>query len=284
MAVKPDFKRHGFIPQRQQGQLIMRIRNQAGDMTAEGLRKLADLAERFGNGQIHVTIRQGVEIPGVAEERFEEALQAITDSGLLPAVCGLRVRPVVSCPGDYSCPYGLMNTKKLAKILDEEFVGRDVPAKTKFAISGCANACTKPQAHDIGFRGAAESLVDQQLCIKCGACVRRCPAKCMTIENDALTIDYDKCLACGVCIRLCPKQALTIGQSGYHIFVGGKGGRYSNEGQLLATFVPEDKVTAYIEAILLSYQEMADKGQRLSAVLGNFGIEAIKANVMEKLK
>lgn len=284
MAIKPDYKCYGFIPQRQQGKLIMRIRNQAGDMTAEGLRKLADLAERFGNGQIHVTIRQGVEIPGVAEERFEEALQAIKDSGLLPAVCGPRVRPVVSCPGNYSCPYGLLDTKALAKTLDEQFVGQNVPAKTKFAISGCANACTKPQAHDIGFRGAVEPLINQEQCVKCGACVRRCPAKCMSIENNTLAIDYNKCLSCGVCTRLCPKQALTIGKTGYHIFVGGKGGRYSNEGELLATFVPEDKVTSYIDAILQAYQEMGVKGQRLNMVLATSGIDALKANVAEKLK
>jgi anaerobic sulfite reductase subunit C len=283
MTVKPDYKRYGFIPQRQQGQLIMRLRNQAGDMTSEGLHKLADLAERFGNGQVHMTLRQGVEIPGVREERFEEALQAIADAGLLPAVCGLRVRPVVSCPGNATCPYGLMNTKTLAKTLDEQFVGRDVPAKTKFAISGCANACTKPQGHDIGFRGAVEPLLDQELCITCGACVKRCPAKAMTIENKTLTINYDTCLSCGVCTRICPKQALKVGQSGYHIFIGGKGGRYANEAALLTTFVPEDKIISYLEAILKAYQEMADKGQRLSAVLLKNGIEAIKNNVAEKL-
>ena len=284
MTVKPDYKRYGFIPQRQQGLLLMRLRNQAGDMTSEGLRKLADLAEKFGNGQIHMTMRQGVEIPGVKEERFEEALQAIADAGLLPAVCGLRVRPVVSCPGNATCPYGLMNTKFLAKIVDEQFVGRDLPAKTKFAISGCANACTKPQGHDIGFRGAVEPLLDQELCITCGACVKRCPAKAMVIENKKLVIDYDKCLSCGVCIPTCPKQALKVGQSGYHVFIGGKGGRYANEGALLTTFIPEDKIVSYLEAILEAYQQLADKGQRLSAVLLKNGIEAIKKNVAEKLQ
>lgn len=284
MTVKPDYKRYGFIPQRQQGQLLMRIRNQAGNMTAEGLRKLADLADKFGNGQVHITVRQGIEIPGVKAECFPEALQAILDAGLLPAVCGLRVRPVVCCPGNSSCPYGLVDTKALAKTLDEQYVGKDVPAKTKFAISGCANACTKPQAHDVGFRGAVEPLVDQQLCIKCGACVRRCPAQAMTIEDGVLGIDYDKCLSCGVCVRLCPKQALHVGKSGYHILIGGKGGRYANEGERLVTFIPEDKVTSYIDAILQTYQEMSNKSQRLSGVLTQYGIEAIRANVMKNLK
>lgn len=282
-AAKPDYKRFGFIPQRQQGLLLMRLRNQAGDMTADGLRNLADLAEKYGNGQVHLTLRQGIEIPGVKEELFEQALQAISDAGLSPAVCGLRVRPVVTCPGNATCPYGLIDTKVLAKTLDEQFVGRDLPAKTKFAISGCANSCTKPQAHDVGFRGAAEPLLEQNLCISCGACVRRCPAKAMKLENKSLVIDYEKCLSCGVCTRLCPKKALRTGRTGYHIFVGGKGGRYSNEGALLTKFIAEDKLTTYLDAILQTYKELGAPGQRLSAVLAKEGIDLIRSKVEEKL-
>lgn len=283
MTTKPDYKRYGFIPQRQQGILIMRIRNQAGNMTADNLRKVAELAERYGNGQVHVTTRQAVEVPGVKEENFEEALQAIIDCGLRPAVCGPRVRPIVACPGTDTCPYGLTDSRTLAQKLDELFVGRDLPAKTKFAISGCANACTKPQGNDIGFKGVVEPLVDQETCIKCGACVRRCPANSMTIQNESLQIDYEKCLACGVCIRLCPKKALSPGRQGYHLYVGGKGGRYSYEGQLLASFVTEEQVIPYLESILASYQEMADKGQRLYFVLEKSGLASFKNKVEAKL-
>nr|WP_284707747.1 4Fe-4S dicluster domain-containing protein [Sporomusa sphaeroides] len=164
----------------------------------------------------------------------------------MPAVCGLRVRPVVSCPGNNTCPYGLLNTRTLAEKLDA-------------------------QSHNIGFRGAAEPLIDHELCVKCGACVQRCPAKSMVIESEALSIDYDKCLSCGVCVRVCPKQALQYGRIGYHIYVGGKGGRYTNEGEITATFVTEEQVISYLEAILAVYQEMADQGQRLSAVISKYG-------------
>jgi len=261
----------------------MRIRNRAGNMTAENLRKVAELAERYGNGQVHVTTRQAVEIPGVKEEVFEEALQAVLDAGLLPAVCGPRVRPVVACPGNDTCPYGLVDTRTLAEQLDEQFVGRDLPAKTKFAVSGCANSCTKPQANDIGFKGVVEPLVEQAACVKCGACVRRCPAKAMTFADAALTIDYDKCLACGVCIRLCPKQALKPGRKGYHVYIGGKGGRYSYEGGLVAEFVSEEQVLPYLEAALATYQELADKGERLNSVVSKFGIDVLKAKIQEKV-
>ncbi|SCM83388.1 Nitrite and sulphite reductase 4Fe-4S region [uncultured Sporomusa sp.] len=282
-TTKPDYKRYGFIPQRQQGLLLMRLRNRSGNLTAADLRKMAELAERFGTGEAHVTIRQGIEIPGVKEERFEEARQAILDAGLLPAVCGLRVRPVVACPGTATCPYGLVNTRALSDQLDRQYVGKDLPAKTKLAVSGCANACTKPQAHDIGFRGAAEPVIDQELCVKCGACVKRCPAAAMTLDDGGLAIDLDTCLSCGVCVTTCPKQALAYTQVGYHIYIGGKGGRYTNTGECIATFVAEEEVIPYLEAILAAYQELADKGERLSKVVARVGLATVKAKIADKL-
>jgi len=283
MTTKPDYKKYGFIPQRQKGLLLMRVRNRAGNLSAQDLNKIADLAQRFGTGEVHLTMRQGIEIPGVKEERFAEALQAIRDVGLLPAVCGARVRPIVACPGNSTCPYGLQNTRILAEELDEQFVGRDLPAKTKVAISGCPNSCTKPQANDIGFKGAVEPLIEQNVCVKCGACVKRCPAQAMKIENEKLTIDDQKCLACGVCTRLCPKQALSVGQSGYHVYVGGKGGRYSGEGVNIAAFVPADQAAVYLEAILAAYKELTDGKERLMSVIGKVGKEVFVAKVAEKL-
>lgn len=283
MGTKPDYKRYGFIPQRQQGLLLMRLRSRSGNFTTRDLRQVAVLADRFGNSEVHMTVRQGMEIPGVKEESFEEARQAIIDAGLLSAVCGMRVRPIVVCPGLNTCPYGLLNTKTLADKLDAQYVGKDVPAKTKFAVSGCANSCTKPLGHDVGFRGAAEPLISQDNCVKCGLCVKRCPAAAIEIANAILSIDHEKCLACGVCVRVCPKQALAIGKIGYHICIGGKGGRYSNEGIFIVKFIAEEQVLTYLDAILAVFEELAEKGQRLSKVVANFGIEAVRAKIEERL-
>jgi dissimilatory sulfite reductase (desulfoviridin) alpha/beta subunit len=262
----------------------MRIRNKAGNMTSEELTNVAALAQKYGSGQVHVTVRQGIEIPGVKEELFEEAYQAILDAGLLPAVCGLRVRPVVSCPGNTTCPYGIVNSPALAAKLDDEFVGRDLPAKTKFAVSGCANACTKPQAHDIGFQGAVRPTLQAEKCTGCGACTKRCPAKAITKAGEKITIDYKACLSCGACVRICPKQALAAENTGFHIYAGGKGGRYSFAGQRLLTFVPETEVLPHLEAILAVYQETGEKGERIQALLARVGFAEFQAKLQEKLK
>lgn len=46
-----------------------------------------------------------------------------------------------------------------------------------------------------------------QKCVKCGACVRVCPAQAMQL-TDRIEIDYDKCIRCYCCHELCPHDAL----------------------------------------------------------------------------
>lgn len=278
-----DYKKHGFIPQRQPGRLIMRIRNRAGNITAADLRKVAYLAEQYGQGVVHVTTRQALEIPGVAVERFEQALKAIKEAGLLPAVCGPRIRPIAACPGTDACLYGLQNARLLAEALDKQWVGHDVPWKTKIAVSGCPNSCTKPQANDIGFKGVSEPQIDQAACIQCGLCIRRCPAKCMEMQGQTLVIHYGQCLACGVCIGLCKKKALSVGRQGFHVYIGGKGGRYPRNGELFAMFVAANEAPPYLQAILTTYQEVAEKGERLSAVVARLGLPALETKVKGRL-
>jgi len=45
-------------------------------------------------------------------------------------------------------------------------------------------------------------------CIKCGACVKECPAGAITL--DPLTIDKSKCIGCGKCISTCPVQSFSV--------------------------------------------------------------------------
>lgn len=190
-----------------------------------------------------------------------------------------RIGPMVSCPGKHICPYGLVNTEELTAAFDERFVGSELPAKTKFAVSGCANACTKPQQHDVGFMGVAELRIDHENCVTCQACVKHCPAMVMTIINGVLSINSDKCLSCGYCIRVCPKKALQT-RFGYRIYIGG---RFPHNGKRIAAFITEDKAIPYMEAIIATYQEIAGKGQRLKAVIAKLGIAVIKAKIENKL-
>jgi Pyruvate/2-oxoacid:ferredoxin oxidoreductase delta subunit len=55
-----------------------------------------------------------------------------------------------------------------------------------------------------------ESIVDEDLCIACNACVERCPVDAISMEEDFAVVDRNKCLGCGLCHRTCPEEAITL--------------------------------------------------------------------------
>ncbi len=86
----------------------------------------------------------------------------------------------------------------------------------------CHEVCPK---NAISFKGG-RSVIDQDLCIKCGKCVTACPYNAIVkterpcaaacgmgaIKSDALgraDIDYDKCVSCGMCLVNCPFGAIS---------------------------------------------------------------------------
>ena len=53
-------------------------------------------------------------------------------------------------------------------------------------------------------------IVDEKLCVDCGACVSFCPVNAITIVDEAPLIDEDKCIGCGICNVHCPRTFLYL--------------------------------------------------------------------------
>lgn len=50
-------------------------------------------------------------------------------------------------------------------------------------------------------------------CIACGACVRACPEKIISMENSRISFKYAKCIACFCCQEVCPAAAIKVKKS-----------------------------------------------------------------------
>jgi len=53
------------------------------------------------------------------------------------------------------------------------------------------------------------SKVDEELCVACGTCLKRCKFHAIEI-NDVAEINPDKCVGCGLCAVTCPEDAITM--------------------------------------------------------------------------
>ena len=65
-------KKGGFMRQKQKGKFSLRLQVVAGNLTAENLQAIQSVAEEYGKGYVHLTSRQGVEIPFIDYEHIEE--------------------------------------------------------------------------------------------------------------------------------------------------------------------------------------------------------------------
>ncbi len=278
-------KEGGFIKQRQAEFFIVRVKVLAGDATSEQLRKLAEIAEKYGKGWVHLSVRQGVEIPFVEIENFDSLMKELEEVGLSMGACGPRVRVVVACPGSSICPYGLENTKELAKKIDARLYGRGgLPHKFKVGVSGCPSACAKPHENDLGFLGVVEPIFDEVegKCTSCGLCVETCPTGAITLNEEGKpVIDYSKCSADGRCVSICPTSAIRKKREGWRVFVGGKFGRHPQLGLFFTDYVSDEEALELGEKILSAYKRLGEKGERLRAVIERLGLEKFKQEVLQ---
>ena len=70
-----QLKKNAFRVTKERGIEPSRVRVPGGRMDAKYLSVLQDIAETYGNGTIHLTLRQGFEIPGIPFEDMDKGYQ-----------------------------------------------------------------------------------------------------------------------------------------------------------------------------------------------------------------
>lgn len=115
-------KAGGFMRQKQKDNFSLRLRTVGGTVTAEQLRTVQEVADEFGEGYIHLTSRQGIEIPFIKLADIEEVKRRLAEGGVETGVCGPRVRTVTACQGGRCCPSGCIDALDLAEKLDARYL------------------------------------------------------------------------------------------------------------------------------------------------------------------
>ncbi|BCZ46442.1 sulfite reductase subunit C [Clostridium gelidum] len=260
-------KKNAFRVSKVRGIGASRIRVPGGYLKSEILGMVQEIAEKYGNGVVHLTSRQGFEIEGIKYEDME-AVNVM----LKPIIEGLEInqvdsengyqasgtRNVSACIGNNVCPFGNYNTAEFAKRIDKAIFPNDLHVKV--ALTGCSNDCAKARMHDFGIIGMTEPQYEADRCISCGACIKACKklsVGALSFENYKVVRNTEKCIGCGVCVTKCPTRAWTRSKEKYYklTIMGRTGKKNPRLGQDFLIWADEESITK----IILNTYKFADK-------------------------
>lgn len=229
-------KKNAFRITKERYKTAVRIRVPGGEMAAKYLDAVKYVAETFGNGTIHITTRQGFEIPGIDIEQMAEVnaiIQSLieglainqTESNAGYSAAGTR--NVAACIGSRVCQFANFDTSAFAQRIEKVIFPNDY--HVKIALTGCPNDCIKARMNDFGIIGMNEPQYDSYRCIGCQACVKACEKKsagALKVENFKVIRNSDKCIGCGECVLKCPTGAWTRSSNKlYQLVIMGRTGR-----------------------------------------------------------
>ena len=174
-AIEPDdlalFRWYGIYTQRAEasaasgapgpseetdGHFMLRIKFPNGIVTADQLRAVGRLSERYGRGMGDITTRQNIQLHWLRIEDMPVVLDELNAVGLsFTQACGDVWRNVVGCPLAGVDGHELIDSRPLIEELERTFVGdrrfSNLPRKFKVSVSGCLHRCAQHEINDIGL-------------------------------------------------------------------------------------------------------------------------------------
>lgn len=274
-------KKGGFMRQKQKNNFSLRLAVVGGNLTSKNLQKIAEVAEKFGDGHVHLTSRQSIEIPFIKLDDIEEVKEELAKGDCKPGACGPRVRTVTACQGNQVCPSGNIDSNHIAQELDKRYFARELPHKFKFGVTGCQNNCLKAEENDVGIKGAMTVSWKEDACIQCGVCEKACRTGAITIQDGKVSVEEGKCNYCGRCAKACPTDAWDT-QTGYLVSFGGLFGNRIHKGEeLLPVIISEETLFRVTDAAIQFFDDYANPSERFQYTIERVGIDKFKETLKE---
>ena len=219
-------KKNAFRVTKERGLTASRVRVPGGHLDAKYLSMIQETAETYGDGSVHMTVRQGFEIPGIRYEDMDKVNEL-----LQPIIEGLKInqpepgkgysssgtRNISACVGNKVCPYACYDTSGFAFKIEKAIFPDDLHVKV--ALTGCPNDCAKVRMHDFGIMGMTEPQYRAERCVSCGACEKACKRKsvgALSMVNYRIQRNHEKCIGCGECVIQCPTRAWVRSEKKYY--------------------------------------------------------------------
>jgi sulfite reductase (ferredoxin) len=149
-------------PQRQAGYVTVIVALPLGDITADQLRSLADIARRYTRETVRTTVEQNIVIRWVSKADLPDLYKALHAAGLGDGGAGALV-DITSCPGTDTCKLGISSSRGLAaelrkRVSEKSFTSDQAVQDLHIKISGCFNSCGQHHVADLGFYGVSRTI------------------------------------------------------------------------------------------------------------------------------
>ena len=162
-----DFKRfrlqQGIYGQRQDGEQMVRTKLPAGRISSDQMKCLADFADKYSHGVLHITTRQDIQLHYVKINDVPQGLEDLAQAGITTReACGNTVRNVTACHKAGTCATEVFDVSPYALAVSKYLLRKDLtqnlPRKFKISFGGC-NGCGLAPIHDIGLKAVNKDNV-----------------------------------------------------------------------------------------------------------------------------
>ena len=137
---------------------MMRIRIDGGQLSAQALRVIGEIATEFGRDVADVTDRQNVQLHWIRIEDVPEIWRRLEEVELhTTEACGDSPRVIVGCPLAGVAADEVLDGNEHIREVAQRYLGdpayANLPRKFKTSISGCSVFCTNHEINDIALVG-----------------------------------------------------------------------------------------------------------------------------------
>ncbi|WP_447926085.1 nitrite/sulfite reductase [Vreelandella sp. EE27] len=134
---------------------LKRREHAPGDVTADQMEAVADLADRYGFGEVRVTHEQNLVLSDVPVDDMQALWEELEALGMANPTVG-TLNDIICCPGGDYCSLANAVSIPIAQALQERFEDLDFLydlGPLDLNISGCMNACGHHHVGHIGILG-----------------------------------------------------------------------------------------------------------------------------------
>ena len=291
-------KKNAFRYSKVRGETASRIRIPGGVIDAASLGKGVEIAEKYGNGVIDITNRQGIEIPGIkltdmdaVNKEIQGIIEALEINQKEPGMGypSSGTRNIQACPGSRLCPFGCYDTTAFAQKMEKLVYPND--RHVKIAFTGCSNDCGKVRMADFGIIGMTEPQYDPNRCVGCEQCINFCRRRsvgALSLVNGKVVRDTAKCIGCGVCVAYCPTRAWTRSKEHYFrlVLLGRTGKRNPRLAEDFIKWCDEESILKIVKNSYAYIEEYIDPNavehkEHIGYIVDRTGFEEFFKYIME---